>query len=145
MTRRRAAKARVGAPSARVGNGVPACLQVGPCIEVWAAFGVERLDLSAWRRFRDVREWWLDQAGVTDRKRRAELFPSCIPWSVKFLSYRGQAERVGRPAEDIVADRLARAGCTVADLPALADEAQRLHTLAARGSSSPPRTSAPLR
>ena len=135
----------MGAPSTRVTDGVPACLQVGPCIEVWAAFGVERPDVSAFRRFRDVREWWLDQAGVTDANRRAELFPSCIPWCVEFLSYRGQAKRVGRPVVDIVADRLARAGCTVADLPALADEAQRLHTLAARGSSSPPRTSAPLR
>jgi hypothetical protein len=89
MTRRREAKARVGAPSARVSNGVPACLKIGPCIEVWAALGVERPNLSAWRRFRDAREWWLDQAGVTDSRRRAELFPRCIPWCVEYLSYGG--------------------------------------------------------
>ena len=122
----------MGAPSTRVTDGVPACLQVGPCIEVWAVAGAERPDLSAFRRFREVREWWLDQAGVTDRKRRAELFTSCIPWSVKYLSYRGQAERVGRAVADIVADRLAEATCTVADLPTLADEVQRLHMLVPR-------------
>jgi hypothetical protein len=58
-----------------------------------------------------------------------ETCPSCIPWCVEYLSYRGQAEPVGRLVAEIVADRLARAGCTVADLPTLANEARRLLAL----------------
>lgn len=58
------------------------------------------------------------------------LIPHRAPWSVEFLTYPGQAERIGRPVEELVSERLGKAGCTVADIPDLQKEADRHHHLA---------------
>jgi hypothetical protein len=86
------------------------------------------------RRFSRVRDWWLESNGIYRTSDAVALIPRGSPWSMAYLlSDVGQAERVGyRPGEEIVDERLARAGVTRADLPDLLVEAQTLSVLANR-------------
>jgi len=121
-------------------GGIPRPLLIGACIEAWAADDAVIPSLSARRRFSDVRRWWLDAAGILPGREAFETIPPPgAPWSVEYLSYRGQAARVGRPVKVLVAERLARAGCTVADLGALNVEAEQLWLLAKPAGAGLPR------
>jgi hypothetical protein len=126
VTERRRARAK--APMAERAGVVPASLLIGACVEVWADPEAKSRQFSAFRRFSDARNAWASAHDVGP----GEL-PSSSTWSVEFLSYRGQAERVGRPVEELVAERLGKAGCTVDDLPALADEADELYAASLGG------------
>ena len=89
--------------------------------------------LSARGRFRDTRHWWLITSGFPDPGRQpCFLLPVPLgPSSTCAAAVRPLPP--GRPVADIVAELLSRAGCTVADIPDLADEADPLHQLAHKG------------
>lgn len=110
-------------PPSAPGSTVPRAFLVGRCIEVWAE---PDNPISAMRRFNRARAGWLDRHGVSDDRAKQELVPHAAPWSVEFMLYRGHAEQVGRSTHDLVTERLARAGCTVEDVPALRREALAL-------------------
>ena len=113
--RREARRARTVTAAVSAAGGVPVVLLVGPCIEVWADPAAEQPPFSAMRRFSVVWSWWLEGAGVESRE-RCQIIPTGNPWSAAYLVGTGR-----------LADRLARAGVTVDDLPQLALEAQALH------------------
>jgi hypothetical protein len=77
-----------------------------------------------------VRSWWLESAEVD------ELPPDRTveggPWRLATLGYVGQAERVGRPVDEIADEWLAEAGVTRADVPELQAEARALYARASR-------------
>jgi hypothetical protein len=101
-------------------------LLIGRCVEVWADPRAACRSLSAVRRYRGARDWWLKRASIERLDEQQSLIPHGAPWSVDYLSYRGQAERSGVSVSAIVAERLVRAGAMVDDLPALQREATRL-------------------
>ncbi len=121
MSARRAARARIPVPAGR-GGPTPECLLIGRCIEVWSQDGGSTDPYSTFRRFNAARRFVLNRLGVTEPEASA-LIPQGSPWSVEYLTYRGQAERAGRPLDDIVSDRLRAAGCTRADPPWLREQA----------------------
>lgn len=86
--------------------------------------------MSARRRHARARDGWLDARGITDPAERRARVPDRAPWSMAHLSYEGQAERAGRPLVALVAERLARGGVKVGDLPGVRAEAERLHAAA---------------
>jgi hypothetical protein len=102
MTARRQARARDVAAVATTVGGVPRALAVGRCIEVWAEDpDAVNAPYAAMRRFSTARRWWLEQAGVESVAEGCQLVPLGSPWSVEFLTYRGQAERIGRPVASL--------------------------------------------
>ncbi|HEY3530393.1 MAG TPA: hypothetical protein VGK78_14700 [Nocardioides sp.] len=107
-------------------GGVPRALMLGPCLEVWADEDAEVPQASAMRRFSAAREAWAAREGIGLAEVNTQV-RSRSPWSIQYLSYRGQAERVGRPVRELVNQRLAAVGCTLADLSQLADEAETLY------------------
>lgn len=130
MSERRQARVRSLPAAVTEPGGVPRCLKVGRCIEVWDVPGVGIARLNARWRFSGVRRWWFDLNGITALADQLEAVALGAPWSVDYLTYRGQSERVGRSTAAIVAERLGAAGCTVDDLPTLAAEADELYALA---------------
>jgi len=99
---RRRERSSVGA------DGVPpAELVVGACIEVWAADC--RDGLVAYRRHRDARRAWCDERAM--RGEAVLRVGGGSPWSVEFMIAQGRRE--------VVVERLARTGVTLADIPAL--------------------------
>ena len=130
MSARRQARATKAEAKVSTVGGVPRCLALGPCLEVWVAQGVTGLDgrpLSArdvavlgsarWR-YSTARRHWVTESGVEMRKSWQTL-PARRPWSVDDSEADGFA-------------RLAALGCTRADLPSLAAEAEALHREATR-------------
>lgn len=90
--------------------------------------------------FAEVRDGWLDAAGL-DGPEWLRVIPSSAVGSVELLSYRVQAERAGMPLEVLVAERLARAGASVDELPDLAAEAEIFLRRARRETPQGPVTS----
>ena len=133
MTERRAARARIPL-SGRPGGAVPRCLLIGRCIEVWSADGGSTDFSSAMRRFSTVRRYVLDRLKVTTVTEQCQAVPLGSPWSADFLISR---ERQGRSSEARVTEHLARAGCTVHDLPRLRDDAEALLTEAEANRPAP--------
>ena len=123
MTARRAARARSSLPGMVNGaGGVPRCLLVGRCIEVWADDpGAEGSHVSAVRRFNRARDYWFELADVP-RAERHRLTPGGAPWSAAYL--------IGQGRSEVAARYLSRAGATVADLAALRREAGELFGVA---------------
>lgn len=122
MSARRQARATKADAAVTTVGGIPRCLALGRCLEVWAAssvIGVDGADHrhvtvigSARWRYVAARRWWVQQAGIRDKDSWAKL-PGGSTWSVDVL---------------VDADaRLERIGCTRAHLPALAEEANELH------------------
>ncbi|KAA1422503.1 hypothetical protein FE697_015325 [Mumia zhuanghuii] len=100
-------------------QALPKALAVGCLVEVWEApHGITAGALAAFRRFRIAASHWHNTHGV------AATHSS--PWTLEYLTYRGQAERSGRSVEELVAERLGRYGVAVADIPALREEAEEL-------------------
>jgi len=121
--------------SIRTGTqGVPHCLAIGRCIEVWSKDGGSTDPFSTFRRFSTARDYFLRSRDITDHEGQT-LIPFSSPWSVEYLTYRGHAERVGKSVADIVAERLGRAGCTITDLPWLRYQAE---ALLAEADANPP-------
>lgn len=124
MARRRAPAAAALATDV---GGVPPELLVGRCIEVWADPRAEQPAWSAARRWSDARVAWLQARGLASAQGhidwhalKAQHGPALLDhaaWSVQFL------DDEGRPG--YVDARLARAGVTRADLPALEEAARR--------------------
>lgn len=128
MSARRQARARDVSPAVSSVGGVPRSLLIGACIEVWGAdssgAGFSPPGFSARRRFGAVRLWWLDQLGLEPGREAFKTIPPAgAPWSMEYLIYRG--------VEDLASERLARAGCTLHDVPDLRHEATQLHNSAA--------------
>lgn len=90
----------------------PAELLIGTCVEVWAGEDCEPWPprFSAQRRHRAARRAWAAANGL-DEAGSCRAMPAGGPWSVE--SWIAQ----GRRAE--VDERLARAGCVLADVPGL--------------------------
>lgn len=144
MTARREARVRESPPrvprakarAARLtSTGVPQALAVGPLVEVWAegeppegwGFGnAFHGVISAAGRWSAARRAWLKAQGIGDRREGCEAIPYQAPWTLGGLSHAGQAEAIGRPVAEIVAERLRAAGCTRLDLPALREQADQL-------------------
>lgn len=127
MSERRQARARVKVALA-TSDGVPRCLVIGRLIEVWGLPDLAdvqsiRAASHARQRFGTVRRWWLQTSGIEDQK-GWKVIPAGAAWSLEYLTAHGKAA-------DATA-RLARADCTVSDLPDLAADAARLHDLACR-------------
>lgn len=126
MSARRQARARVPAALETVG-GVPRCLAIGRCIEVWGAPeiypDVQSIPAIAQtrRRFSIVRKWWLSGAGI-ESNRGWEVVPGGSAWSASHLIASGR----GRDAHA----RLAAAKSSIDDLDVLKTEAQQLFTAA---------------
>lgn len=81
VSARRSARARSLTDLTVTRGGVPACLSLGPCVEVWADPRSTSPQISAWRRFGTARTWWLNTAGAT-RSEGYHLIPIYAPWSV---------------------------------------------------------------
>lgn len=135
MSTRRQARSTVDA--LEVTGGVPKCLAVGPCIEVWGS-GAESIDLMQIRtrsyvksRYRTCRTWWLEQQGISD-KEGWQLLPGSRAWSSHHVTGAGRREDIRR--------RLASIGCTTKDLPRLAKDAERLLMKATETEDEEPRT-----
>jgi hypothetical protein len=94
-------------------------------MEVWADPDAEQAHFSAWRRFGTVRKYVEDLLELKPAE-SAKLLPNRTPWSASFLV------SVGRG--DDAADRLARGGATMADLPRLRRQAGDLLEEAPLGS-----------
>lgn len=97
---------------ARTGSdGVPPPeLLVGTCVEIWTESGAPTPAFSAWRRHRSARREWAAGRGLSVAE-TCKAVPAGPPWSVEFLLAQGRRD-------DVVA-RLAQAGVTLDDLPAL--------------------------
>lgn len=133
MSERRQARERDMSEAVEATGGVPAALQIGACIEVWADPKSQSPSaISAWRRYSMARNWWLESAGLDDQAEATDLFPGRSPWCFAHLSYIGQAERVGRPVDEIVDEMLTSVGVTRADVHELRVEAQALYRPAKR-------------
>ena len=113
----------------------PRSLLIGCCVDVWSA--QDGSQFSAMRRFAAAREFWLGAAGVEDVADQQCLIPNGAPWTVEFLLYRGQAERMHRPLGVLVSELLGKAGCTARDIPNLRAEAAALFDSITRGPVSP--------
>lgn len=139
MSARRLARERHQVVAAE--GEVPAALLVGQLIEVWVPqskppdWWADKPHEWAWAstcsRYSLVRSWWLGSSTdatelPTDRPTKGD------PWSLEHLSYVGQAQHVGRPVDEIVADWLARVGVARAEISELRNEAQALHVRASR-------------
>lgn len=137
MSARRQARASKSEAAVVAVGGVPRCLVLGPCLEVWAAVGVigdgrpppgrdvAVIGSARWR-YADVRRWWVAQTGMDEHKSWQTL-PAGRAWSVE------DADGNGRDADA----RLRSIGCTRHDLPMLAEEAQELHRRATREDPRP--------
>ncbi|WGY04327.1 hypothetical protein QI633_11275 [Nocardioides sp. QY071] len=131
MSERRRARARTE-HALTVSGGLPACLVIGRCIEVWVGGHTPtdplliRTQHEVRRRFGIVRSWWLEQQGIPGRDGWS-IIPSGHTWSADFLIEQGRRQWVD--------EYLARAGCKLSDVPALASDANRLWDLASPGSS----------
>ena len=102
-------------PAALTGDRPAAALTVGPCVEVWG--GAD--PFTARRRWVTARRSWLEARGIANRGDQARFIPAnSTPWSVAFLIADGR--------EDQARSRLARAGCTPSDIPALRAQAAEL-------------------
>ena len=125
MSARRQARATKAEAKVSTVGGVPRCLALGPCVEVWAAQGVTGLDgqprtsrhvsviLSARWRYSTARRWWVTDSGV-DERQSWQMVPGRRPWSTA-------------DSEADTLARLASIGCTMRDLDDLAAEADDLH------------------
>ncbi|MER6973565.1 hypothetical protein ABT304_21050 [Nocardioides sp. NPDC000445] len=126
MSARRQARAAQTATAVQTLGGIPRCLAIGPCLEVWAdgdvidigedfAVSITR-DVAvlggARRRYGSARRHWVEGSGMDPRKSWA-ILPARRAWSITETNE--------------TAARLRAIGCTLADLPALADEADELH------------------
>lgn len=116
MSARRQARARNTPEAVRTVGGLPRCLVIGRCVEVWGLPDDPNLTtvyagMRARTRFRTVRAWWLRGAGIGD-KEGWQLIPAGAAWSVE--------------TSPNVTERLARAEATLADLSALREEADVL-------------------
>lgn len=133
MSARREARARVDVALGAAG-GLPAALAVGPVTEVWGVDVAEEdphsviLISRTNRRYRAVRSWWMQGNGIDDAA-SWKLLPARRVWSAAFL--------IEQDRGDDVAERLARSGCTVQDLPRLRAQADKL--LASAGAPGRPR------
>lgn len=94
-------------PEPRDAGLPPPEVRVGACIEVWAADS--RDGLVAYRRHRDARRAWCDEQAM--RGEAVLRVGGGSPWSADFMIEQGRRE--------VVVERLARAGVTLADIPAL--------------------------
>jgi hypothetical protein len=83
------------------------------------------------------RGWWLASTGVGELPQDRPAKGG--PWCLATLGYVGQAERVGRPVDEIVDEWLTEAGVTRADIPELRAEAQALYEHASRSRAAHPR------
>jgi hypothetical protein len=134
VSARRQARATKAESAVVTVGGVPRCLALGPCLEVWAAVGVVGIDgrprssrdvaviCSARWRYSAVRRWWVAQTGMDERKSWQTL-PAGRAWSIEAADSNGRSRDTDA--------RLRAIGCTRHDLPTLADEAQELHSRAA--------------
>ena len=102
---------------------VPPALRVGPCIEVWADApadysGLPGYPVSAHRNYSRTRSAWLESQGVP-RVEHIQVLPlRGAPWSYRYLTETGRSDRAK--------ERLAEAGVTERDLPALREMALEL-------------------
>lgn len=124
MSARRAARAHAREdrrPSTAEGpsltdEGVPQALAIGRCVEVWAPEGTGAPyapHITAHGRWSRVAHSWRAASGLEDRDAWRLLPAGGAPWSTA-------------TDPDQAAERLARAGCTLADLPRLRTEADLL-------------------
>jgi hypothetical protein len=135
MSARREARAKVPVLERPSSQGrVPAALSIGRCVEVWADPQADDPQASARRRFEMARARWAASVGADDQE-ILTLVPASAAWSLEYLTYRGQAERSERTVSEVVAERLGRAGCTLADLPWLVEEADELSAASLGGGS----------
>lgn len=100
-------------------GAVPAELLIGHVLDVWSdedgrAITMSRMH-SARQNYRRARTAWEELVGL-DRKETHKLLPSSQPLDVDYLC------QTGRQAD--AEARLARAGVTIDDLPALRERAQ---------------------
>lgn len=117
MSARRQARGRAADLSGSA-DGLPRVLALGRCVEVWQARPGDVI--GGYGRFSAVRLWWLRTEGVRDGATQWRLIPSEAPWSIDDSTILGRDEAW-------IAERLAGAGCTRADLPKLQREARQLH------------------
>lgn len=111
--------------SGRLSDGIPRCLLIGRCIEVWSNDGGDSDPYSTTRRFQTVRRYVLDRiGGVRTADEEDDVIPRGSAWSAGFTMRPEQ--QVGRSGAAEVAERFALAGCTLHDLPRLRDEAEGL-------------------
>lgn len=126
MSARREARARLPLSQRHSGpDEMPRALLVGCLVDVWGDPSEETMHYSARRRFAAARRHWGERAGATTEDLQ-QLIPHRHPWTLEYLNYKGQAERVGRPLHVLVEEWMAVAGCTLADIPALIEEADEL-------------------
>lgn len=93
-------KRRRAAPHPAAEEGIPACLQAGPCIEVWAPDIADptAASFAARRRWRAAADRWLAQAGIvrTDWASHPEaLRRGGQPWSYTFIAGRDPERLAG--------------------------------------------------
>lgn len=121
MSARRQARAAQTATAVQTLGGIPRCLALGPCVEVWApadlvdAWPHVAAIVSARRRFGIARRQWVEESGMDPGKSWA-LLPGGRVWST--------ATAANSSA------RLRAIGCNRSDLSALAEEADELHSRA---------------
>lgn len=124
-------------------DGLPACLQLGCCVEVWAERDVTSdpraaTDLgqimSARRRFHMAREGWLaarsvDPAGAEGSR----LIPDGAPWSIQtFIAASGE-----QGPQKVAAQSFAAVGLDLDDLYEVRDMASRLQGFRPRRITGP--------
>lgn len=119
---RRAMRATQTLPPPPTSDTQPPALLLGPCAEVWADDPngplPRRHAAARWQVAR--RQWYADRGDTTPRQPQRG-------WSIECLQWYGQAESIGRPLAQIVAERFAEAGCTTDDIPQLREEARALY------------------